>query len=126
MSSPKYYFRDNGLLNLFLTDKDTALLENVVALYLYRKYGGDGFFFLKSAKMGIDVDFYVQETGVVYQVAYELTDSSSDREINNLVKLYKGFEEAKEFYIVTYEEERVIEKDGVSINVVPAYKLMIR
>ena len=100
MSSPKYYFRDNGLLNLFLTDKDTALLENVVALYLYRKYGGDGFFFLKSAKMGIDVDFYVQETGVVYQVAYELTDSSSDREINNLVKLYKGFEEAKEFYIV--------------------------
>ena len=111
---------------LFLTDKDTALLENVVALYLYRKYGGNGFFFLKSAKMGIDVDFYVQETGVVYQVAYELTDSSSDREINNLVKLYKGFEEVKEFYIVTYEEERVIEKDGVTINVVPAYKLMIR
>ena len=101
-------------------------MENVVALYLYRKYGVDGFFFLKSAKTGIDVDFYVQETGAVYQVAYELTDSSSDREINNLVKLYKGFEEAKEFYIVTYEEERVIEKDVVTINVVPAYKLMIR
>ena len=126
MSSPKYYFRDNGLLNLFLTDKDTALLENVVALYLYRKYGGDGFFFLKSAKTGIDVDFYVQETGAVYQVAYALTDSSRDREINNLVKLHKGFEEAKEFYIVTYEEERVIEEDGVTVNVVPAYKLMIR
>ena len=101
-------------------------MENVVALYLYRKYGGDGFFFLKSAKMGIDVDFYVQETGTVYQVTYVLTDSSSDREINNLVKLHKGFEEAKEFYIVTYEEERVIEEDGVTVNVVPAYKLMIR
>ena len=126
VSSPKYYFRDNGLLNLFLTDKDTALLENVVALYLYRKYGVDGFFFLKSAKTGIDVDFYVQETGAVYQVAYAFTDSSRDREINNLVKLHKGFEEAKEFYIVTYEEERVIEEDGVTVNVVPAYKLMIR
>ena len=31
----KYYFSDNGLLNLFLYDKAAALLENVVAIGLY-------------------------------------------------------------------------------------------
>ena len=81
---------------------------------------------MKSAKTGIDVDFYVPETGAVYQVAYAFTDSSRDREINNLVKLHKGFEEAKEFYIVTYKEEAVIEKDGGTVNIVPAYKLMLQ
>ena len=35
----KYYFTDNGILNLFLIDADTSLLENLVAVTLLRKYG---------------------------------------------------------------------------------------
>ena len=37
----KYYFIDNGLLNLFLVDGNTSLLENLVAIALFRKYGHD-------------------------------------------------------------------------------------
>lgn len=37
----KYYFSDNGLLNLFLIDGDTSLLENLVAVTLLRRYCND-------------------------------------------------------------------------------------
>ena len=44
-SNPKYYYRDNGILSLFIDDKRTALLENIVAVELYRK--GFEFYYLK-------------------------------------------------------------------------------
>ena len=34
----KYYFADNGILNLLLLDADTSLLENLVAVTLLRRY----------------------------------------------------------------------------------------
>ena len=40
-TSCKYYFIDNGVLDLFLLDGETMLLENIVALALFRKYGHD-------------------------------------------------------------------------------------
>ena len=39
----KYYFIDNGLLNLFLTNPDTSLLENMVAIELCRRYGKEAY-----------------------------------------------------------------------------------
>jgi predicted AAA+ superfamily ATPase len=38
-TNPKYCFTDNGLLNLFLIDGNTALLENWVVCRLLKKYG---------------------------------------------------------------------------------------
>lgn len=35
-TNPKYYFADNGILNLLLLDADTSLLENLVAVTLLR------------------------------------------------------------------------------------------
>ena len=40
-TNPKYYFADNGILNLLLLDADTSLLENLVAVTLLRRYGTD-------------------------------------------------------------------------------------
>ena len=37
----KYYFIDNGLLSLQLFNSETILLENIVALSLFRQYGHD-------------------------------------------------------------------------------------
>ena len=54
--NPEYYFSDNGLLNLFLRDKDTALLENEIAVALHDRFA-DGLFYLKSPKNDIDIDF---------------------------------------------------------------------
>lgn len=44
ISTRKYYFVDNGLLNLFLFDPDTSLLENIVAIRLHSMYSDVCFF----------------------------------------------------------------------------------
>lgn len=33
----KYYFINNGLLNIFLTDANSTLLEKMVAVHLYKQ-----------------------------------------------------------------------------------------
>ena len=59
----KYYFVDNGILNLFLLNGETALLENMVALQLFRLFGHnkdyDTVYFYNSN--GYEVDFYIPE-----------------------------------------------------------------
>lgn len=46
----KYYFVDNGLLNLFLMNSETSLLENMVAVELCRRFGKENVFFLNAEK----------------------------------------------------------------------------
>ena len=45
---PKHYFTDNGILNLFLLDGNTSLLENLVAVNLLRTDVMMPFFFTKN------------------------------------------------------------------------------
>ena len=118
-STPKYYFADNGILNLFLVDKESALLENLIAIEMYRKFG-DVLCYLKSSKTKIDVDFYVPEKGLAVQVAWSVEGEAYDREVGNLVKLAKTTPSAKEYYIVTKEERRELDVEGVLIHVLPA------
>lgn len=124
-STPKYYFADNGLLNLFLFQKETSLLENAVANHLRRRFP-DGLFYLKSPKTGIDVDFYVPEERCAIQVAYSLEGVAYDREVGNLERLAKRFDEVKRLVIVTYGDERRLELGDNQIEVVPAYKFLLR
>lgn len=121
--NPKYYFTDNGLLNLFLFNKDSILLENIVAISLYKKYKNN-LCYLKSSKTGIDVDFYIDERSLAIQVIYELSQESRDREINNLLKLSKAYG-VEELMIITYRDEDIIEQDGKTIKVVPLYKFLL-
>jgi predicted AAA+ superfamily ATPase len=44
----KYYYTDNGILNLFLLDGTASLFENLVAVNLLRKYGRDGSVFFTT------------------------------------------------------------------------------
>ena len=55
-TNPKYYFADNGILNLLLLDADTSLLENLVAVTLLRRYGTDDAVFFYNRN--VEVDFY--------------------------------------------------------------------
>lgn len=121
---PKYYFTDNGLLNLFLTDKNSALLENAVAAALVRRYG-QNVFYLKSSRTGIDVDFYLPEEKTAIQAAYFVAGSAEERETENLFRLAKVFPDAKRLIVVSKEEERIIEKDGNTIEIIPAYKFLL-
>ena len=65
-SVKKHYFIDNGLLNIFLTNPESALLENACALQLHRKYG-DGVAFYRQ---NVEVDFYLPENGLAVQDGY--------------------------------------------------------
>ena len=122
-TTPKYYFNDNGLLNLFLNKEEPRLLENLAAINLWNKYK-DNVYYLKG--QNIDADFFVEETGEVIQVAYSVSNISSDREIRTLVEAARILKEAKRFIIITYEEEKELTVDGVKIEVIPIWKWLIR
>lgn len=122
-TTPKYYFNDNGLLNLFLNKEEPRLLENLAAINLWNKYK-DNVYYLKG--QNIDADFFVEETGEVIQVAYSVSNISSDRETRTLVEAARILKEAKRFIIITYEEEKELTVDGVKIEVIPIWKWLIR
>ena len=115
-SNPKYYFRDNGILNLFGDAKRTALLENIVAINLYR-YNYE-MYYLKGNK--VDIDFYLPSNKTLIQVAYSLSDSLTyDREVSNLINYANDKEEELKLIIVTYDEKRIIEINNKKIYVIP-------
>lgn len=122
-STPRFYFYDNGLLSLFLVEKPSVLLENAVAVYLKRRYGEEVYYF-KSSQTGIDIDFYLPEENTAVQVSYIL-ETAENRETKSLISFAEKTEGVSRLIIVTNEEERTINKNGLSIEVVPAYKFLI-
>ena len=122
-STPRFYFFDNGILSLFLVDKPSALLENAVAVYLKRRFGDEVYYF-KSTQTGIDIDFFLPEEDCAIQVAYSL-ETAEDREIKSLRSLAEKKAGIQRLIIVTYEEERTITKDSLTIEVIPAYKFLL-
>ena len=122
-TTPKYYFNDNGLLNLFLNKEEAKLLENLVAINLWNKYK-DNVYYLKG--QNLDADFFVEKTGAVIQVAYSAKNISNNRETKTLVEAAKTLKEAKKFIIITYEEENELTVDGVKIEIIPIWKWLIR
>ena len=119
-TNPKYYFTDNGLLNLFLLDGSTSLLENLVTITLLRKYGrNDAVYFYNK---GIEVDFYVPEAQLAIQVCYNMNDvETSKREVNALLQLSKHLE-IKKTLIITRDEEKIITINGIVIEIIPVWK----
>jgi predicted AAA+ superfamily ATPase len=124
--TPRYYFGDNGLLGLFLVDKASLLLENAVALSLRRRFGRE-LYYLKSQKTGIDVDFYLPDQSLAVQVAYTLDGGSEAREVASLEALARYERLApRRSVIVTYaDDERVIDANGASIEVLPLWKFLL-
>lgn len=116
-SNPRFYFCDNGILGLF-SDREGALLENMAAIALKRRFGDD-LYYIKSPKTGIDVDFFLPEQGMAIQACYRLSDSSFEREKANLIKLEGKEERAKRLIILTYSEKREIDEGGCTIEVMP-------
>ena len=120
----KYYFVDNGILNLFLLDGETSLLENAVAVTLFRKYGHDmdneRVFFYNST---VEIDFYVPEEETAIQVSYTISakDTTYEREVSALQKLPSVLSCRKRL-IVTYDEERTITDEWGEIQVLPYWK----
>ena len=123
--NPKYYFTDNGILNLFLLDGNTSLLENLVATHLLRKFGrNDTVFFYNK---GIEVDFYISDETTAIQVCYSLdnNDTTFDREVKALLKITEVLECSK-LLIITRDSEKVLEIDKKTIEVIPVWKWLLQ
>ena len=83
-SKSKFYFSDNGILNLFLAKDDISLFENLVAISLKQKYQNK-LYYLKSSKTKIDIDFLVDEENIAVQACYSTADAdTANREIGQL------------------------------------------
>ena len=125
-SNCKYYFIDNGILNLFLIDKDSMLLENLVAMQLFRKYGHDmsneRVFFYND---NFEVDFYIPEDALAIQVCYSFSDEETlQREVSALKKLPKRLDLNRRL-IITFDEETSFSDEYGTIEVVPAWKWLL-
>lgn len=82
---------DNVLLNLFLLNGQTKLLENIVAIELNRRYRNTQeetllYYYNKN----VEIDFCVPSEKLAIQVSYSLTDSNTyEREVGALDSFLK-------------------------------------
>ena len=124
----KYYFIDNGILNLFLLNGETALLENAVALSMFRRYGHDRdnerVFLYRDGR--IDIDFYVPEDKLAIQASYSISQSKDtfDREVDALKKL-PSVKECQRRVILTNDESGSIQDEHGRIEIIPLWKWLL-
>ncbi len=124
VTNPKYYFIDNGIISLLAMDIRTSLLENLVGVTLLRKFGiTDAVYHYNH---GIEVDFVIPEQDTAVQVCYSMnhSDTTFNREITALVRLQDKIK-TKRNIIVTYEDEGMIDINGIKIEIIPAWKFIL-
>ena len=120
-TTKKFYFVDNGLLNLFLLENQSALIENLCAIEMRKRYGDKLYYYLHN----IEVDFFVPGEDLAVQASYRLSDESTiKREVDALVKLHK-VHPLKKAVIVTRDEETTLNEGGLSIEIVPVWKWLL-
>ena len=122
LSNRKYYFIDNGILNLFLLDPETSLLENMVAVYLYEQYEDDLYYYNGN----VEVDFCLFEHGKAIQVSYDIHDEDTfRRETKALLSYAKRFA-CKDLFIITMDCEDEISIEDNVIHVLPLWKMLLK
>lgn len=121
LSARKHYFTDNGLLNLFLIDQETSLLENLVAIHLFERYPDDLYFYNDR----VEVDFCLFEHRTACQVAYTLRDAATrEREVRALLAYQRRYGPQRLLIITMDEEEDIVAGDTV-IKAVPVWKWLL-
>lgn len=124
-TNPKYYFVDNGIISILALDVDTSLLENMVAMELFRRYGVDEQVFFYNRN--IEVDFYIPEAAMAIQVSYNprKTGETWQRESSALIKLSNVLD-CDRLLILSYDTEETVEMNGKNIEVLPVWKWLIQ
>ena len=118
----KYYVIDTGMRQAVLmpqSEDKGKLLENIVALELFRRRGADRKMFYWQD--GRECDFVVQREEYVeelIQVTWDIEDEDTrKREIDGIKEAAKGTK-CNNLTIVTRERKETIEEDGFRIEVV--------
>jgi len=122
----KIYVIDLGLVNAIsntMTEDTGRKLENLIFLHLRRKYTELYYFDEKG-----ECDFVAMKNGNVkeiLQVCYELTSDNLKRELNGLLLAMRFFNMQKAT-IVTFNNTDFIKKDNFEIEVIPAWKWLLK
>ena len=101
------------------------LLENIVFEQLLRL--NKSIFYWKTED-GKEIDFVVQDNGKLteaYQVTYNLTNRNYNREIRSLSSISKEYPGIK-CYILTYEQEEIIEDNNIVMQILPIWKWLLQ
>ena len=119
----KHYFVDNGLLNIFLNNDETALLENLCAIHLHQLYDEEHLYYYNK---NVEVDFYLPDEHTAIQACYNMSDiKTAEREVEALVKLH-AYEPLKRAMIITRDEEKTIQAgNGLTIEIKPIWKWLL-
>ena len=129
-SQPKYYCIDNGLLDAVLlpqSDDNGKKLENTVFLQIYRNLSPADKIFYYQGKG--ECDFVVQhstEIAQLIQVTWSMADDGTrKREIAGLLEAAKATG-CRNLFIITADEEEIIAfEDGLTIQVIPAWRWLL-
>jgi len=126
IAAKKIYCVDTGLsesVGFSFSENKGKLIENVVFLHLRRN--SENIYYYKT-RSGFEVDFYLPEKRIFIQVAKDLsTENIIDREVRALAEA-AGEHENVELLIITENEKRVIEQDGMRIQVLPLYEWLMK
>lgn len=125
----KYYFIDNGLRQAVLlpqSDDNGKLLENAVLLHLHRHlHPLDKITYYSGNK---ECDFVVQQEQQVkalYQVCWEMQETTTwQREMDGIIE-ESTMTKCDNLFIITHHDEEVIQQNGKTIKVIPAWKWML-
>ena len=125
----KVYVVDNGFVAakaFSVTENLGRLLENQVFIELVRRgYDTEKTMFYYRSRNDKEVDFVLRQGTHIerlVQVCYDLSSPRTEkREVDALVEC-AGELKCDNLTIVTYDDERTIEKDGYKINIVPIAK----
>ena len=125
----KVYVVDNGFVAakaFSVTENLGRLLENQIFIELVRRgYDTEKTMFYYRSRNDKEVDFVLRQ-GVhierLVQVCYDLSSPKTEkREVDAIVEC-AGELKCDNLTIVTYDDERTIEKDGYKIDVIPIAK----
>ncbi len=125
----KVYVVDNGFVAakaFSLSDNLGRLLENQVFVELLRQgYDTDKTMFYYRSRNDKEVDFVLRKGTHIeqlVQVCYEMSNAKTEkREVDSLIECAEELN-CSNLVIVTNNEERIIEKDGYMIDVMPVAK----
>ena len=121
-STKKFYFIDNGLLNLFLFRDEASLLENMVAVELVRRYGKVNVSYYNA---GGEIDFVVSEAKIAIQVAFDVQNTDTlARELPPLQKIKRSHPDWECLIITMDTANEYIEGDYV-ITAIPIWQWLL-
>ena len=119
-SKKKYYFRDTGILSLFLMEAEAFQLETIVYNKLRINFGTNVYYL----RNGFEVDFLVPGEAII-QVCYKMDELvTRKREISGLVKAGMKHK-VKKYLIITYNTDETIQEKGIEIHVIPVWKWLL-